>query len=89
MIFLPKSLIAGLCFLALAGCSSFTKPSNETRVTEYDGTAEPGLIGTPYVDGNLKVDGCRVVQEGSVLGCIEYLGKMCKYTSANCTIEGK
>ena len=71
--------------LALAGCSSLTSPAKETRVIEYSGRAEPGIVGTVYVDGDLQVQGCRVVQgKAEPSGCVRYKGDRCEYSSKGC-----
>lgn len=62
------------------GCASMHNPTNEVRVTEYTGTAEPGIAGTVYVDGQLDVTGCRIVVEGVVPGTVDYRGIKCRFT---------
>lgn len=58
-------VIIGLLLFMLPGCAS-----SEVRLTEYAGKAKPGLVGVPYVSGDLTVRGCRVVQSGEPLkGC--------------------
>ncbi len=77
---LAALLVAVLC----AGCAD-----REIRVTEYKGTATPGIAGAAYVDGQLDVNGCRVVQsDNPVDGCVRYKGAACSYSSAGCN-EGK
>ena len=62
--------------LAMQGCASFTNPDREIRVTEYSGTASPGLVGAPYVSGDLVVTGCRLVlSKVDGRGCLTYEGK--------------
>lgn len=71
--------------LALNGCASVTNPDREIRVTEYSGTASPGLVGAPYVSGDLVVTGCRLVlSKVDGHGCLTYEGKACRYASAEC-----
>jgi len=69
--------------LTLPGCASLTKPTNELRVTSYNGTVEPAAIGAP-VDGQVAVDGCRVVSEGDIQGCLTVDKPGCQYRSAGC-----
>ena len=78
---------ARVALALVAGCASFTKPDNEIRVTEYSGSAEPGLVGTAYVTGDLAVDGCRVIESGSVHVCTVYKGRTCTVQSAGCASD--
>ena len=52
---LALSVALILAFIALAGCASFTAPTNEVRVTEYG--ASSGVL-----TGGAIIGGCRVVQ---------------------------
>ncbi len=71
--------------LAMQGCASFTNPDREIRVTEYSGTASPGLVGAPYVSGDLVVTGCRLVlSKVDGRGCLTYEGKACTFASGEC-----
>jgi hypothetical protein len=83
--FFVDFLMLAILVASLQGCASFTKPAREIRVTEYTGTASPGLVGAPYVSGDLVVAGCRLVlskTEGE--GCMRYKGKACSYASKDC-----
>lgn len=78
MTLLPKSIIAAFFLLALPACSSLTDPKNELRVTEYGGD------GNYLMQASGQVAGCRAVQNGAIAGCMEFVGKTCKFTSAEC-----
>lgn len=75
-----------LCIVAAAALVTGCAADKETRITEYSGTAKPGLVGAPYVSGDLKVQGCRVVEgKGKTAGCITYKGPGgCTFTSTDC-----
>lgn len=69
--------IAALAIL-LTGCTSFTKPANELRVTEYGGN------GSYLAQASGQIAGCRAVQAGEVKGCMRFKGTTCSFTSAEC-----
>ncbi len=68
-----------ILIMFLTGCASMTSPTNEIRVTEFSGEAEPGIAGSLYVGGKMDVTGCRIVQEGIVTGMIDYRGIKCRF----------
>lgn len=68
-----------LMLLALAaGCASFTRPENEIRVTEY------GADGSYLMQASGAVSGCRVVQAGTIHGCLKFHGASCAFQSDDC-----
>lgn len=83
-----RALGLGLVVGVLSACASLTEPARELRVTEYHGTATPGLAGAPYVDGELAVDGCRLtLGVDDAPGCLTFIGTRCHYASRDCAAE--
>ena len=72
-------LLAIMLLALLAGCSTVTSPDNELRVTEYGGD------GSYLMQANGQVAGCRVVQAGTVKGCMRYKGTTCSFKSEGCS----
>lgn len=68
-----------IAVIFLAGCSTFTDPPNEIRVTEY------GAKGSYMADFTGRIGGVRIVTKGTVGGCLEYKGTKAKFTSKDCS----
>ena len=71
----------------LTGCASFTEPTNELRVSEYDGSVgDPSPL--PLGAGSLV--GCRIVVEGELPDglVVDYQGKRCKVRLDPASLRG-
>lgn len=73
-----RYLLIAIVMALASGCASLVSPDNETRVTEYGGE------GNYLMQASGAVAGCRVVQAGTVNGCLKVKTSTCTYTSDGC-----